>query len=299
MCDDPTPAELAMRRCPGFTPDAVLARTGKSALVRGTYRGTAAVAKLLTDPAPLWRRRFTAEIHTYHVFATHPPPVQPPRLLMADAAAGVLVLEHIPGHPAATTRFPAAPLPPTTIDTLITAVDALARWTSPAGQFPAVFDYPQRFTRYGPDGYDRLTRADVDRLTALYDDLTKSGQAGLTFAHGDVLPANFLLTGNGCVLLDWEFAGLYLPGFDHALLWTLLGADPAARARLLASATRGGPDQQAALWINAAMATTRELRTHRELSASPQRDHRLAALTADLDTVRAHLTHLAPGGRRP
>ncbi len=50
--------------------------------------------------------------------------------------------------------------------------------------------------------------------------------------------------------------GLYLHGFDHALLWTLLGADPTARARLLASATAGGAHKEAALWINAAMTTT-------------------------------------------
>lgn len=43
--------------------------------------------------------------------------------------------------------------------------------------------------------------------------------------HGDPLPANLLLTEQGrCVLLDFEFTGLFLPGFYRAAEFLLLSA---------------------------------------------------------------------------
>ncbi len=270
-------------RCPGFTLDGLLARTGKSLLVTGTYQDAPAVAKLLTNTAPLWRGKFAAELHAYQVFAEHPPPVPVPRLLASDAGAGLLVLERISGRPAAAERHPSRPLPPGDLDAVLGAAGAVAGWVPPAGAFGPVFDYPDRFARYGPAGHGLLTAADVGRLTAVYNTLRDAphdeaaakaevlaggprGLRGWAFAHGDALLGNFLLIGAGCVLVDWEFAGLYLPGYDHALLWTVLHADPLARARLRSRARVGGHRTEAAFWVNAAMTLTREIRTHRELT---------------------------------
>jgi hypothetical protein len=329
-----TASELSqvLERCPGFTVDGVLARTGKSLLVTGTYRDAPAVAKLLIGSASLWRAKFAAELHADQVFAEHPAPVRTPRLLTGAVEAGVLVLERITGRPAATVRHPTRPLPAGDLDVILAAVDALAGWTQPTGAFDAVFDYPERFVRYGPAGHGVLTHVDIDRLTALYDAVRRQAASevvapappGWAFAHGDALLGNFLLTepilhaplrppngpdpasttagrdsvarnAAGCVLVDWEFAGLYLPGYDHALLWTLLHADPAARARLRSQIRADGPCAEAAWWINAAMALTREIRIHRELpvDAVTGRDRQLVSLNADLELVREELTRLA------
>ncbi len=284
---------LAARRCPRFVPHEVLAHTDKSLLRTGVYAGEAAVAKLLTDTAPSWRTRFTAEVRTYQVFVAHPPPVRVPRLLAADAEVGMLMLEQVSGAPANNERHPATPLARPVAAVMAATSGALAAWEPPAGAFSPVFDYPQRFSRYGPHGYGLLTPVDVERLTALYGELTDAGKTAWEFAHGDTLSSNFLLTDDGCELIDWEFAGLYLPGFDRAMLWILLHNDPATRAQLLLPAVTGGWHRQAAWWVNATAAVAREIRMHQGLPATSQRAHRPAALTEDMATVRTQLARLA------
>jgi aminoglycoside phosphotransferase (APT) family kinase protein len=41
----------------------------------------------------------------------------------------------------------------------------------------------------------------------------------LRFAHGDLTARNVIATDKGPVLIDWEWAGLYPPGYDRAFLW--------------------------------------------------------------------------------
>jgi aminoglycoside phosphotransferase (APT) family kinase protein len=98
------------------------------------------------------------------------------------------------------------------------------------------------------------------------------------FGHGDPLPSNLLLTPDGnCALVDWEFGGLFLPGIDLAMLHTLLGArTPAVRTvidKIVADTGIEGP-----FAVNLAMVLTRELRIHRELPGTPERDKHLAVL---------------------
>lgn len=291
--DSASASTLAIRRCPQFSPTEVLARTGKTLLVAGTYQDQPAVAKLLTDDADLWQHRFAAEVHTYQVFTVHRPPVPAPRLLAADPEAGVLVLEHVTGQPVAYDRHPTTPLALQAASAVVGVAEAVAAWRPPAGAFTAVFDYPERFSRYGPPGHGLLSVDDVDRLQALYTACTAAVDGVWVFAHGDALPSNVVLTGNAPMLLDWEWAGLYLPGVDHALLWTVLSADPVTRARLQASATTGDWHHRAGFWVNAAMTVTREIRTHRELPPSPQRRRILATLDDSLTAVREELARLA------
>lgn len=60
-------------------------------------------------------------------------------------------------------------------------------------------------------------------------------------AHGDPLPANLLLSEHGeCVLLDFEFTGLFAAGFDLAMLHTLLVGDPGAGVRVRLHLYTGG-----------------------------------------------------------
>lgn len=282
---------IAAQRCPDFSPTAVLAQTGKSLLLAGAYKGIPAVAKLLTDPAPLWRDKFAAEVYAYRVFAGTPPSVRTPRLLASDPLAGLLVLERVQGSPAAVERHPPGPLPVAVADLVLAAVDALAAWVPPAGAFSAVFDYSVRFARYGVGGHGLLAEQDTRRLEVLY-----GRGLGWSFAHGDALLGNFLVDAGseqGCVLIDWEFAGLYLPRYDHAMLWTLLQADPHARSSILTEIEGGPPHQRAAFWVNAAMTVTREIRMHRELPPGPLRQQRLADLEDDWRTVGGELARLA------
>jgi len=114
------------------------------------------------------------------------------------------------------------------------------------------------------------------------------------FAHGDVLPGNIRLpagpaTPGQVALLDWEFAGYYLPGLDLALLWVLLGAAPPARDLIDARIADAGPATRAAFTVNVAMVLTREIRVHREADPGPWRDQRLTALSRDWSELRANV----------
>ncbi len=272
--------------CPTLRVDALLHRTDKTAVLAGVLDGAPVVAKFLLDRGEFWRAKFAAEVRTYEVFAAAPPPVPVPRLCAADPAAGVLVATRLPGAPVATDRYP-GPLPDTAVDVLVGAASAVSTWRPPAGALAAVWDYPQRFTRYR-DRHGLFDDADHTALTA-----AAAAAGPLEPAHGDLLPGNVLhadTTLSG--VLDWEFAGLYLPGADLALLWVLLAATPAARARIEAAAGTTMPSR-AGFWVNVATLVARERRTHGELPPGPLRDTRLAGLAATWNTARTRLHQLA------
>ncbi|MBV9026691.1 MAG: aminoglycoside phosphotransferase family protein [Streptomycetaceae bacterium] len=280
------PAARAAALCPGLKVTGVLHRTGKTVLLTGTLDDRAVVVKALTDPDPFWREKFTREIVAYQAFATSPPPFPVPALRAADEAVGVFVLDHADGRPAATERYPPA-LPLPLVERLLAAVAPVRRWTPPPVLAQPVFAYPDRLARYRAAGL--FDDADVAALTVLL----RRTVGRWEFAHGDALLSNILITDDGrATLIDWEFAGLYPPAYDLALLWVLLRATEGARDRI-ETAAGDEPAVRAGFWISVATVLTREMRTHRELPEhAPQRAH-LAGLTADWDSVRPLLGGLA------
>ena len=64
--------------------------------------------------------------------------------------------------------------------------------------------------------------------------------APLVPCHNDAWPLNFVFTGEGVVLVDWEYSGLNDPGWDLAHLSVECGLDPDDHGRLL-HAYCGGP----------------------------------------------------------
>lgn len=273
----------------GLVAAGVLRHTDKSLLVAGTMAGRPVVAKLLLDGDDFWRAKFAHEIGVYRIFASHPPPIRVPRLVHADDAR-LLVLQRLDGHPLALDRYPTRVLPQGDVDVVLEAVTALHAWEPPVGKFAPVFDYSERIGRYLAHGI--LTDPDADALGQLR--ASWSGRWELN--HGDPLPSNFLLTDGGdAALLDWEFTGLFLPGFDLALLHTLLAGTPHARDRIEHTVT--ARCIAVPFTINLAMVLTREIRTHRELPDGPLRDQRLALIENLWAHARERIQTLAAGGR--
>jgi hypothetical protein len=194
----------------------------------------------------------------------------------------VLVVEHVPGHVVDAERYPEQPLPAATLDAVLDTVTAFATWTPREGMLAPVFDYPDRVERYHRAGFfDERDRA---ALHALLEETPPPWQAG----HGDPLPANLLLTErDGCVLLDFEFTGLFLPGFDLAMLHTLLADTPSAQDRIGAIVRETGIEVP--FLINQAVVLSRELRLHTELPEGEFREKRLALLRPEWDVLRARL----------
>jgi hypothetical protein len=183
--------ERLQEACPQFSASSVLARTGKCLLVRGILAGQAAIAKCLVDPNPYWQARFVEEIGWYRFFEQQAPPVITPRLLFAEQALAISVLEFLEGQPLGQTRYVAQPLPPHEVDTLLAQLRRLHSWRAPQTRSLSeiVASYREKFQSYASRGF--LSVDDCFNLGLLL----KRDRSAPEFNHGDLLPSNCLALG--------------------------------------------------------------------------------------------------------
>lgn len=255
----------------------------KSVLARGRADGKPVVIKALSSDEQVWRATFAREIELYRIFATHPPPVRVPELVHTDGHT-VLIVEELAGERLAGDRYPEHPVTETALTAALQAITAFARWHPPSGVLAPVFDYSARVQRYHQCGFFDATDRDV--LHALLDDLPPPAQP----AHGDPLPSNLMLDEHGeCGLLDFEFTGLLLPGFDLAMLHTLLATTPKVDNRV--QALIRDADIEVPFLINQAIVLAREWRLHTELPDSSHRTRTLAILRSRWSLCRDRLHH--------
>lgn len=250
------------RICPEFNPVQVLRRSGRSVLLVGTTGRMTVVAKCLLDHSPVWSERFRHEIAAYRAFVRHRPPVRVPRLVAADPENCTLVIERMPGRVAALTRHPSEAPPRADVRAALGAISRVNAWRPAAGLFDAQLDYASRIARYHELGL--FTDRDLGDLQKLLHGLAHAGgrQGMGQFCHGDALLSNILLSPTGPVLVDWEHAGWYLPGYDLATLWAVLGDAPVARRQISQLAQATGPAARDAFLVNLMLVLTREIRTY-------------------------------------
>lgn len=270
----------------GLRDVAVLRRTGKTLLAAGELAGQRVVVKLLLGGQDFWKTKWRHEIDIYRTFAEYPPPVRVPRLVYTDGSR-VLVLEQLDAHPLSAERYPGRQLVPREVELVLDTVSGLNAWKPPPGRLVRILDYPERVARYQAAGY--LAETDRDDLLALLERCGDTWEVD----HGDPLPSNLLLSANGdCALVDWEFTGLFLPGFDLAMLHTLIGAHtPTARNRIEQAVIDTGIEEP--FTVNLAMVLTRELRIHNELPDSSLRAARLKLLHTAWAQARDRLQTVA------
>ncbi|MEU5755532.1 aminoglycoside phosphotransferase family protein [Streptomyces sp. NPDC047829] len=250
------------RICPEFSPVQVLRRSGRSVLLVGTTGRSTAVAKCLLDHSPAWAERIRHEIGAYRSFVRHRPPVRVPRLIAADPDNCTLVIERMPGRVAALHRHPLEAPPRADIRAALGAICRLNAWRPPVGTFDAPLDYADRISRYHELGL--LTDRDLGDLQKLLHGIAHAGgrQGMGQFCHGDALLSNVLMSPAGPVLVDWEHAGWYLPGYDLATLWAVLGDAPVVRRQISQIAQSGGTAARDAFLVNLMLVLTREIRTY-------------------------------------
>ncbi|WP_425559959.1 aminoglycoside phosphotransferase family protein [Kitasatospora paranensis] len=248
------------RICPAFLPRQVLREGSRHILVAGTIGRAPVVAKCLAPQAARDEQlveRFHHEVAVYRAFVRHRPPVRLPRLVAADHDRCVLVLERIPGRPAARERHPVNPPTPGEVRAMLGAVRTLNLWRPPSDVFGKPLDYQMEIARFHSVG--QLTDRDAGDLRQLLHGLANTNWQ---LCHGDALLGNMLLAPSGPVLLDWEEAGWYLPGYDMAVLWSVLSGDTAARRQISQLAQAGGTLARDAFLVNLVLVLMREIRLH-------------------------------------
>jgi hypothetical protein len=260
------------RICPPFTPRQLLRNVARHVLVAGTVGRAPVIAKCLAPHAE-WRRQdavraewFRYEIAAYRTFVRHRPPVRLPKLVAADPDRCVLLLEGVHGRPAALGRHPANSPTPGEVRAVLGSVRALNLWRPPSGAFQAPLDYQREIARYHALGL--LTDRDTSDLQQLLHGLAHIPPQ---FCHGDALLSNVLLAPSGPVLVNWERTGWYLPGYDLAVLWSVLSGDTAARRQISQLAQAGGTVLRDAFLVNLILVLTREVRLHDTPGADEER----------------------------
>jgi Phosphotransferase enzyme family len=214
--------------------------------------------------------------------------VRVPRLVHTDGRR-IVVIERLEGTTLGTGRYPRV-LTCAEVGAAAALVGRLHGWRPLPGGFRPDFAYHERIVRYQATGY--FTEDDRRALERL---LARCGQPW-QLNHGDPLPGNMLRLPSGeWALLDWEFTGLFLPGFDLAMLGVLLAGTPGATGFLEDLAHRAGCAD--AYLVNLAVVLSRERRIHLTLPEDHAlRVARLPAIDAAWAQARERLW--AAAGRR-
>jgi hypothetical protein len=273
---------------PGVRAEQMLCHDGKSLVAAGHAGDQPVIIKVLADGDPGWRHRQRHEIGVYQIFAKHPPPVRVPRLVHTDGHR-IVVMERLEGATLGTGRYPRV-LTGSEVHAAIKLVGRLHGWQPLPDGFRPVFAYQTRIARYHAAGY--FTEDDRRALERLLARCGKPWQLN----HGDPLPGNMIRLPSGeWALLDWEFTGLFLPGFDLAMLSVLLAGTPGAADFVSDVASQAGHED--AYLVNLAVVLSRERRIHLQLPAShPLRLARLPVIDAAWVAARERL--MAAAGRR-
>nr|WP_223290969.1 aminoglycoside phosphotransferase family protein [Streptomyces avicenniae] len=257
--------------CPDFTPAQVLRDAGPSVVLAGTAGRRAVVAKCLPERGGARAERFRLEIAAYRTFVRLRPPVRVPRLIADDPHRCTLLTEFVPGRAAAHRRHPAGLPSAADQRAVLQAIGRVNSWTPPDGTFPDAVNYPAQLARFHTLGL--LTDRDVSDLHTLLFCLARPGrELPREFSHGAARLGNVLLSPTGPVLVGWETAGWYLPGYDLATLWTDLGGATGTRRRISQAAHADGRGGRDAFLVNLMLVLTREIRQCEENVQRAMRD---------------------------
>lgn len=281
----PRPAEEGAARaalhrlCPGFAADGPATRTETSLLLPGRIGGQPVIAKHPVDRRPFWLQRSRHEIAIYQRLAmTTPASPRFPDLVAADPTAHLLVITRLLGDPLGPDRYPTGAPSRRELDMLLAALARLHTWQPPADlALPDDHDYPAQYARM----QDVFRSADLAAVHRLHTHAHT--HTGLQVTHGDAHLGNaLLLPGGDVALIDLEVTAVRLPGFDHAMLWVLVGDHPEARSHVLDKAPGGTWEHTVAFWLAAALIAARETISHRRHAPTWRHRRRLHRLQDDL-----------------
>jgi Phosphotransferase enzyme family len=167
-----------------------------------------------------WARHFAYELRVNQLLTRHRPPVPTPRLLGHDRKALTMEFEAVAGYRLGP-KFPLELATPD-LEALVALASALPSY-HPRPRWLRTLPVQSRLRRA-----HRLGLLGSDEYPALQEVVSRV-QMRWAFAHADINPSNVVVTDEGLVLVDWEWAGLYPAGYDLAFLWFVLVDLPESR----------------------------------------------------------------------
>lgn len=194
------------------------------------------MTKTLLDPHGSWplafllgtpRRAALNELRVNRMLATTAPPLRAPELVGWSQREPSLSFQAVAGS-ALGPKFPTS-LPASEVEALVGLVGSLERWR-PRRRWFRRLDLGRRLELHRRRGL--ISDADVTALGVLAQRCANRWR----FAHGDITARNVLRDAwDDLWLIDWEWAGLYPPGYDMAFLWFSLLDVAGARAAVCAA----------------------------------------------------------------
>jgi tRNA A-37 threonylcarbamoyl transferase component Bud32 len=177
-------------------------------------------------PGAYTRSRFRNELRVNRLVTMQRPPVATPALINYDVHTRSLTFEALPGAPLGP-KYPQE-LAPAEIDAILSFGHQLRSYT------------PRRRWLRRIESRRRLALArNIGLLdtphTATLIEIAREHHQRLRFAHGDLTARNVLRRGEDTALIDWEWAGLYPPGYDAAFLWFTVGEVEGGRSHIESS----------------------------------------------------------------
>lgn len=234
----------------------ILDSSGKCFVAIGVKEDKPVFIKSLLPKAAEWKEKFSHEIALYRLFQQTAPNIKIPQIVYADD--DLLILDYIEGQTLESERYLTTTLSSNDIHEVLQITKAIASWKPKDIAMFSAWDYHERLQKY------RKRELFSDKETIHLSNLIDSYKEPFEIAHGDLLLKNIIRTPKQeYVLIDWEFAGLFMPGFDLALLHTIMFKDEASKKAIENEVSLNKIELP--FLINKAMIIARETHIHREL----------------------------------
>mgnify|MGYP006435627403 CR=1 FL=1 len=262
----------------GFTLLDTLQDNEKSTVVKLEKDGQLYIGKWLNLHRGGWPGKFRNEQRAYKVFSEQPPEFQIPER-HPESTDEILIISYIDAEPLSHNRYIFTPLTPEKRKVCLDVCHKMTDWRLTGTHGLKPYDYPKRFEKLVSRG--QIPETTAEKLANNFQNQTH----GYTPQHGDLIPSNILLDENiNPILIDWEYAHTYLPGFDLALLQITLMGDSLAQQNIDDLVHQKGI--QAPFLLNKAIVLLREISIYKHLADKEDTHHQtLASLRTAWDEL--------------
>jgi len=233
--------------------------------------GNKLIKTLISDNS-VWVEKFNTEKKCYIEFKEKPIDVKTPNLI--DFNEKSITLTFIEGIAICEERYSEENIDASIIKNITNDIAKINLYKSSTAN---KIDYKEKINKYASKG---LIQSDIATKLIKAINIISFRE----FNHGDMLLKNIILTPkNDIAFIDWEFAGLYIKGYDFALLHTTLALNKQAQTIIEEKVKELSIETE--FLINKALVIARELKIHLELDDSLYFKHKRLDLLKEEEII--------------